>query len=46
MAQSAALIGDFNGWQGSWMTKDQFGVWSVTLPDSELQPVSRKQQAW
>ncbi|KAH7615671.1 hypothetical protein Ndes2526B_g09583 [Nannochloris sp. 'desiccata'] len=32
-AESAQLIGDFNGWAGTWMTKDDFGVWSVELPD-------------
>eukprot|EP00798_Chlamydomonas_sp_ICE-L_P020992 gene20992-27850_t len=32
-AQAACLIGDFNNWEGSWMNKDQWGVWSVTLPD-------------
>lgn len=33
MARSAALIGDFNNWEGSWMEKDAFGVWSLFLPD-------------
>jgi 1,4-alpha-glucan branching enzyme len=32
-AEAAQLIGDFNGWAGTWMTKDDFGVWSVELPD-------------
>lgn len=32
-AESAQLIGDFNGWAGTWMTKDDYGVWSVELPD-------------
>ena len=32
-AQSAQLIGDFNGWNGDAMQRDQFGVWSVRLPD-------------
>lgn len=32
-AQAAALIGDFNGWQPAWMTKDEFGVWELRLPD-------------
>jgi 1,4-alpha-glucan branching enzyme len=32
-AESAQLIGDFNGWAGTWMQKDDFGVWSVELPD-------------
>lgn len=32
-AQAAALIGDFSGWEPRWMTKDEFGVWEVRLPD-------------
>jgi hypothetical protein len=32
-AQAAALIGDFSGWQPVWMDRDQWGVWSVRLPD-------------
>ena len=32
-ASSAHLIGDFNGWGGTHMEKDSFGVWKVTLPD-------------
>jgi len=32
-AGAAQLIGDFNGWNGTWMEKNEFGVWSVTLPD-------------
>ncbi|KAK9820161.1 hypothetical protein WJX72_006858 [[Myrmecia] bisecta] len=32
-ATSAQLIGDFNNWSGSWMERDAFGVWSLTLPD-------------
>mmetsp|Transcript_7040 Transcript_7040/g.15465 ORF Transcript_7040/g.15465 Transcript_7040/m.15465 type:complete len:773 (+) Transcript_7040:158-2476(+) len=32
-AQAAALIGDFNGWTNTWMTKDKWGVWEVRLPD-------------
>ena len=32
-AQSAQLIGDFNGWQGTPLERDDFGVWSVRLPD-------------
>lgn len=34
-AAAAQLIGDFNGWAGTWMERDDFGVWSVSLPDSE-----------
>ncbi|TQE07479.1 hypothetical protein C1H46_006799 [Malus baccata] len=35
-AQEAQLIGDFNGWDGSKhkMDKNQFGVWSIKIPDS------------
>ncbi|KAK6160824.1 hypothetical protein DH2020_004205 [Rehmannia glutinosa] len=34
-AQEAEVIGDFNGWNGSGhkMVKDQFGVWSIRIPD-------------
>jgi hypothetical protein len=32
-AAAAALIGDFSGWEPVWMTKGDFGVWSVALPD-------------
>ncbi|KAG1666836.1 hypothetical protein FOA52_009460 [Chlamydomonas sp. UWO 241] len=33
-AQAACLIGDFNNWQEShWMDRDQWGVWSVRVPD-------------
>ncbi|PRQ27341.1 putative 1,4-alpha-glucan branching enzyme [Rosa chinensis] len=34
-AQEAQLVGDFNGWDGSKyeMEKDQFGVWSIKIPD-------------
>ena len=31
--QAAALIGDFNNWGNTWMTKDQWGVWSIRLED-------------
>lgn len=37
-AGAAQLIGDFNGWNGTWMEKNEFGVWSVTLPDGERAP--------
>ncbi|KAL1814970.1 hypothetical protein ACET3Z_017544 [Daucus carota] len=35
-AQEAQIIGDFNAWDGCnhKMEKDQFGVWSITIPDS------------
>ncbi|GFZ10518.1 starch branching enzyme 2.1 [Actinidia rufa] len=34
-AQEAQVIGDFNGWDGSnhKMEKNQFGVWSIKIPD-------------
>lgn len=34
-AKAAALIGDFNGWEPFWMNRDEWGVWSIELPDSE-----------
>ncbi|KAL2895575.1 1 4-alpha-glucan-branching enzyme 1 chloroplastic/amyloplastic [Bienertia sinuspersici] len=39
-AQEAQLIGDFNGWDGSnhVMEKNQFGVWSIKIPDSGGNP--------
>lgn len=33
-AQAAWLIGDFNGWEGTPLEKDEFGVWSVALSDN------------
>ena len=36
-AQSAQLIGDFNGWEGTPLQRDEFGVWSVRLPDGECE---------
>jgi 1,4-alpha-glucan branching enzyme len=36
-AKAAALIGDFNNWECAWMEKDEWGVWSVELPDGEQQ---------
>lgn len=44
-ATAAQLIGDFNGWSGSWMEKDQWGTWSISLPDGVL-PSLLVQQAW
>lgn len=35
-AQAAMLIGDFNNWAGTAMERDEFGLWSVTLPDGML----------
>jgi 1,4-alpha-glucan branching enzyme len=32
-AQAAWLIGDFNEWQGTALEKNEFGVWSASLPD-------------
>lgn len=39
-AQEAQLIGDFNGWNGAnhRMEKNQFGVWSIRIPDSDGKP--------
>ncbi|CAL5205530.1 unnamed protein product [Lathyrus oleraceus] len=39
-AQEAQIIGDFNGWNGSnhHMEKDQFGVWSIQIPDADGNP--------
>ncbi|KAK1320733.1 1,4-alpha-glucan-branching enzyme [Acorus calamus] len=39
-AQEAQLVGDFNGWDGSnhKMEKDEFGVWTVRIPDSGENP--------
>lgn len=35
MIREAEVIGDFNGWNGAAhkMEKNQFGVWSVRIPD-------------
>lgn len=32
-AKAAALIGDFNSWEPAWMERDEWGVWSVEIPD-------------
>ncbi|PPD83757.1 hypothetical protein GOBAR_DD19308 [Gossypium barbadense] len=39
-AQEAQVVGDFNGWDGSnhKMEKNEFGVWSIKIPDSEGNP--------
>ncbi|KAF6157791.1 hypothetical protein GIB67_038259 [Kingdonia uniflora] len=39
-AQEAQLIGDFNEWDGSRhrMEKNQFGVWTIQIPDSGGSP--------
>ncbi|KAF3446892.1 hypothetical protein FNV43_RR12072 [Rhamnella rubrinervis] len=39
-AQEAQVIGDFNGWDGSNhnMVKNEFGVWSIKIPDSGGSP--------
>jgi 1,4-alpha-glucan branching enzyme len=39
-AQEAELIGDFNGWNGAnhKMEKNNFGVWSISIPDSAEKP--------
>ncbi|KAL6011913.1 hypothetical protein ACLOJK_002379 [Asimina triloba] len=40
LLREAQLIGDFNGWDGSnhRMEKNQFGVWSIKIPDSGGKP--------
>eukprot|EP00982_Pelagococcus_subviridis_P011268 31074-Pelagococcus_subviridis.AAC.2 len=42
-AAEAWLIGDFNGWSGDAtpLTKDDFGVWTTTLPPDGIQHGSR-----
>ena len=40
-AQSAQLIGDFDGWQGTPLQRDDFGVWSVRLPDGVVPASAR-----
>ena len=37
-ASAAQLIGDFNGWEGWDMQRDDFGVWSVRVPDVDGKP--------
>ncbi|KAF7140267.1 hypothetical protein RHSIM_Rhsim06G0006900 [Rhododendron simsii] len=39
-AQEAQVVGDFNGWNGSnhCMEKNEFGVWSIKIPDSGGNP--------
>ncbi|CAM6098956.1 unnamed protein product [Calypogeia fissa] len=39
-ARDAQLVGDFNGWNGAnhKMEKNEFGVWSLTLPDVDGKP--------
>jgi hypothetical protein len=39
--REAQIIGDFNGWDGSnhRMEKNEFGVWSIKIPDSGGNPV-------
>lgn len=35
-AKAVALVGEFNGWEpreGDWAVRDDFGVWSLFLPD-------------
>lgn len=38
-AHSLRLIGDFNGWDraANFLDRDEFGVWSIFLPESEYQ---------
>ena len=36
-ARAVALVGEFNGWEPKtehWASKDEFGVWSLFLPDA------------
>ncbi|GMH40177.1 hypothetical protein BSKO_08081 [Bryopsis sp. KO-2023] len=33
-AVAAQMIGDFNNWHGTWMERDQFGVWTCKIPDN------------
>ncbi|KAI7843063.1 hypothetical protein COHA_003235 [Chlorella ohadii] len=35
-AAEAQLIGDFNGWEGQPMERDDFGTWSISLPDGAI----------
>ncbi|KAG8377283.1 hypothetical protein BUALT_Bualt08G0013200 [Buddleja alternifolia] len=39
-AEEAEIVGDFNGWNGSEhkMEKNQFGVWSILIPDFDGHP--------
>ncbi|KAL8523681.1 hypothetical protein ACS0TY_013595 [Phlomoides rotata] len=39
-AQEAEVIGDFNGWNGAGhkLEKNQFGVWSIRIPDIDGNP--------
>ncbi|GLI70892.1 hypothetical protein VaNZ11_015916 [Volvox africanus] len=36
--QAAVLIGDFSGWQPVSMQRDEWGVWTVRLPDVDGHP--------
>jgi len=40
LTREAQLVGDFNGWNGAKhrMEKNQFGVWSIRIPDSDGKP--------
>lgn len=40
ICREAQLVGDFNGWDGAKhkMEKNEFGVWSITLPDVDGRP--------
>ena len=37
-AVSAQLIGDFNGWTGLDMSRDEFGVWTARIPNVDGKP--------
>lgn len=39
-AAEAQLIGDFNGWQGTAMERDDFGTWTLRLPDGAARPAA------
>jgi 1,4-alpha-glucan branching enzyme len=35
-ATEAELIGDFNDWKGQAMQRDDFGTWTIKLPEGGL----------
>lgn len=47
-AHEASLIGDFNGWDvhATPCTKDEYGTWSVFLPDKEDGSEAIKHDSW
>ena len=45
--QGVALIGDFSNWEPHWCEKDEWGVWTLRLPDGEGQRSGRgAKQPW